>query len=159
MRNHFAFAFLEFLSFFLNSKGKKWLMALNVFTAGTLQPTHESADPLMVSLFFALPSLESVSLHQKVFLRLEPPLTRLFVFVQAVRQVDGSIISTVVIWTTPVATEFGGAVMPAENFTIALAAWGHQPQNISDLGCPSVVYLMQRLASWQGIWNLLAILC
>lgn len=105
----------------------------------------------MVSLYFALPSLKSVSLHKKVFLRLDPSLTQLFVFVQAVRQVDGSIISTVVIWTTPMATEFGGAVMPVENFTIVLAAKGHQPQNISDLGCPSVVYLMQLLASWQGI--------
>lgn len=89
-------------------------MALNVFTAGTTQPTHESADLLMASLFFALPSLSSLA--QNVFLNLRPRLTLLFVFVQAVRQVDGSTTSTVVIWTTPVANELGEAVVPVENF-------------------------------------------
>lgn len=131
-------------------------MALIVFAAGTTQPTHESADPLMVSSFFALLNLESVSLHQKVFLHSEPPLAPLFVFVRAVEVVDASIIRTVVIWTTPAATEFIGPVMLVENFTIGLAAKGHQPQNISDLRCPSAVdcvYLMRLSATRQGTAN------
>lgn len=51
-------------------------------------------------------------------------------------EVDGSVISTVVILTTRKATESIGGAMPAQNFTIGLAVKGHRSQNISNLEYP-----------------------